>query len=364
MRPPPPSLSLLETKVVAVRRALIRWYRAHGRDLPWRRSRDPYRVLVSELMLQQQTVRHVTPVFLRFLDRFPTLEALAGAPLADVIRVWQPLGRYSSSVRLHGIARRLAGEGGGAVPKTVEALLPLEGIGRYTAGAIVCFAHGVPAPLVDTNVRRVLGRIFAQEAPGAVVDDRLAWRLAEAVLPARRAYEWNQSLMDLGAGICIARTPRCQGCAVARWCAFRARAVAPAQLAVPPEGHPGGRGPRLVAEARAPYGAGPAAGEGDSGPGAGAGAVAGAEASEGGRETPRVRYEGSRRWYRGQIMQALCALPDGESLTLDEVSRRVALDGVCVAPDLLQSLVAALSRDGLLRATTAPDGVVRLALPA
>ena len=195
MRPPPPPLSLLETKVSAVQRALIRWYRAHGRDLPWRRDRDPYRVLVSELMLQQQTVRHVTPVFVCFLDRFPTLEALAAASLADVIRVWQPLGRYSSAVRLHAVARRLVGEAGGAVPATVAALLPLEGIGRYTAGAIVCFAHGIPAPLVDTNVRRVLGRIFAQEAPGALEDDRLAWRLAEAVLPARRAYEWNQGLI-------------------------------------------------------------------------------------------------------------------------------------------------------------------------
>ena len=143
-----------------------------GATSPGGATRDPYRVLVSELMLQQQTVRHVTPVFVRFLDRFPTLEVLAAASPADVIRVWQPLGRYSSAVRLHTVARRLVGEAGGAVPATVAALLPLEGIGRYTAGAIVCFAHGIPAPLVDTNVRRVLGRIFAQEAPGAGEDDR------------------------------------------------------------------------------------------------------------------------------------------------------------------------------------------------
>ncbi|HEX2326526.1 MAG TPA: A/G-specific adenine glycosylase [Chloroflexota bacterium] len=359
MRPPPPPLALPEKKVVAVRRALVRWYRAHGRDLPWRRDRDPYRVLVSELMLQQQTVRHVTPVFDRFLDRFPTLEVLAAASLADVIRVWQPLGRYSSAVRLHAVARRLVGEAGGAVPATVAALLPLEGIGRYTAGAIVCFAHGIPAPLVDTNVRRVLGRIFAQEAPGAVEDDRLAWRLAEAVLPARRAYDWNQGLMDLGAGICIARTPRCQGCPVARWCAFRAGATSGASAAQPalaPAGRAGGSGTKLVAESRSPYGAGLSpGGEGDGPQEGGWGA---------GREAPRVRYEGSRRWYRGQIMQVLCALPEGESLTLDEVSRRVALDGVSVPPDLLQSLVAALSRDGLLQATGSADGAVRLSLPA
>ena len=210
MRQPLSPLSLPEKKVVAVRRALVRWYRAHGRDLPWRRDRDPYRVLVSELMLQQQTVRHVTPVFDRFLNRFPTLEALAAASLADVIRVWQPLGRYSSAVRLHAVARRLVGEAGGAIPATVAALLPLEGIGRYTAGAIVCFAHGIPAPLVDTNVRRVLGRIFAQEAPGAVEDDRVL-APGRGRPPGAAGVRVESGPDGLGAGICIARTPPLPG---------------------------------------------------------------------------------------------------------------------------------------------------------
>jgi A/G-specific adenine glycosylase len=348
MRPSQASFSLPEAKVAAVRGAVVAWYRAHGRDLPWRRTRDPYAVLVSELMLQQQTVRHVIPVYCRFLERFPDLATLAGAARAEVIRVWQPLGRYASAVRLHAIARRLVGDGGGSVPREIEALGELGGIGRYTAGAIVCFAYDVPAPLVDTNVRRVLRRLFGAGLPWAGAgpggsgrwsgqDERLAWRLAEALVPATGAYEWNQGLMDLGAALCIARTPRCDGCPVAPWCDYKAGYVDP----------PRGDALRGVAETRAAYGAEP---------------EAASQAPDPGR--PRtVPFEGSRRWYRGQIMQALCALPVGEALPLEALGRRLGLDAPAEGPALLDDLVAALAREGLVRSEVRGDGAVWLALP-
>ena len=163
-----------------------------------------------------------------------------------MIRNWAPLGYNLRAVRLHEIARQAVQRHGGRLPDTLAGLLALKGIGPYTAGAVACFAFGLPVAALDTNVRRVLGRLFAQEAPGASEDDRLAWRLAEAALPPADAYDWNQALMDLGATICVARSPRCLLCPVQSLCSARAawdeQDVPPASLA-------------RVAERRGAYGA-------------------------------------------------------------------------------------------------------------
>src|SRR4051812_26617012 len=141
-------------------RNLLRWFDRAGRDLPWRRTRDPYRVLVSEIMLQQTQVERVVPKYRQFLDRYPTLEALAAAPVRDVRRLWYPLGYNIRPVRLRAIARETMARYGGRLPDTAERLRALPGIGRYTAGAVLSFAYGRDAAVLDTNVRRVLTRVF------------------------------------------------------------------------------------------------------------------------------------------------------------------------------------------------------------
>src|SRR5579859_7360169 len=206
-----------------VQRLLLDWYATAGRDLPWRHTRDPYAVLVSEVMLQQTQVERVLPKYHEFLARFPTLAALAAAPAADVIRTWAPLGYNVRAVRLQQIAQQAVADFGGALPGTLEGLLALKGIGRYTAGAVACFAFGLPVATVDTNVRRVLWRVFRGIEPTtwpsgqASARDMLA--LAEWSLPARAAYDWQQALMDLGATTCVSRRPVCERCPLVRECA-------------------------------------------------------------------------------------------------------------------------------------------------
>ena len=151
---------LPDRKAAAVRTDILAWYRRTHRDLPWRHTRDPYRILVSEVMLQQTQVDRVLPKFYEWLERYPTLADLAAAPRADVIRTWSGLGYNLRAVRLHEIARQAVEQYGGALPNTLEGLMALKGIGRYTAAAVMCFANGASEPVLDTNVRRVLGRIF------------------------------------------------------------------------------------------------------------------------------------------------------------------------------------------------------------
>ena len=190
------------------------WYARHGRDLPWRRTRDPYAILVAEVMLQQTQVDRIAPRWKAWLEQFPTLRDLAAASRADVIRAWQGLGYNLRAVRLHEIARQVTDEGGGALPRTLDGLLALRGIGRYTAGAVACFAYEQPVSMVDTNVRRVLGRVFA---PSLAVDE-----VADVVLPPHAAYAWNQALMDLGATLCRADRPLCLVCPLLNLCRARA----------------------------------------------------------------------------------------------------------------------------------------------
>ena len=200
-------------------RRLLAWYARHGRDLPWRRTSDPYAILVSEIMLQQTQVDRVVPKYHEFLGRYPTLAELARARRADVRRAWRPLGYYRRSENLHGIAREAVARYEGRLPDTAEDLRALRGIGRYTAGAVLSFAFGRDAALVDTNVRRVLGRVFlGTRRLRRLRGDRVVWALAEAVLPRGRAYDWNQALMDFGATWCTARRPRCAPCPMRAFC--------------------------------------------------------------------------------------------------------------------------------------------------
>src|SRR5437762_5487370 len=196
-----------------VHHRLLSWYAAEQRELPWRATNDPYAILVSEIMLQQTQVDRVLPKYQQFLAIFPTLAALAAAPTADVISTWVPLGYNMRAVRLQSIARQVLAEYDGRIPDTIDELLKLKGIGRYTAGAIACFAYHKQVSTVDTNIRRVLHRIFlGLEHPEPKVNDAQMLSLAEQVLPADEAYNWNQALMDIGATICTGSNPRCIHC--------------------------------------------------------------------------------------------------------------------------------------------------------
>jgi A/G-specific adenine glycosylase len=241
-----------------VHAALLEWYARHGRDLPWRRTRDPYAILVAEVMLQQTQVDRVIPKWHAWLRRFPTLADLASSSRADAIRAWQGLGYNLRAVRLHTIAAQAVAAFGGELPRSVEALLQLKGVGRYTAGAVACFAYEQPVAMVDTNVRRVLSRVFAVE-PEAV------GALAESVIPIDAAYAWNQALMDLGATLCRVRRPLCLLCPLLEECGG------------PPS--PAGR-----------------------------------------RPTSPDRFAGSSRYYRGRILDELRALPPGETLPFEALA--------------------------------------------
>jgi len=200
-------------------RRLLAWYARHGRDLPWRRTREPYRVLVSEIMLQQTQVDRVIPKYHEFLERYPTIEDLAQARPREVAESWRPLGYYRRAAHLHGIARETVARYDGQLPDDGIALRRMRGIGRYTAGAILAFAHGRDAALVDTNVRRVLGRVFlGPRGLRRLHGQKGIWELAESLVPAGRAYDYNQALMDFGATWCTARKPRCSGCPMKAFC--------------------------------------------------------------------------------------------------------------------------------------------------
>jgi len=201
------------------RRRLLRWFRRHGRDLPWRRTRDPYAVLVSEFMLQQTQVSRVESYWPRFLARFPTVEALADARPAAVRESWEGLGYYRRAANLHALARVITKEQAGAIPSDTAALRRLPGIGRYTAGAVASFAYERAEPAVDTNVARVLRRAFHPRARGTAGGHKL-WRTAAALQTrnGHSAWAFNQAIMELGALICTARVAKCGECPVRGSC--------------------------------------------------------------------------------------------------------------------------------------------------
>jgi A/G-specific adenine glycosylase len=203
----------------ALRRQLLRWYDRHRRSLPWRGERDPYRIWLSEVMLQQTRIAAATPYYRTFLDRFPTLESLAGAREADVLAAWAGLGYYGRARHLREAARLVVREHGGRVPGDPDAFARLPGVGRYTAGAVLSIAFDRPLPALDGNVARVLSRLCA--LPASVRDSRGAgalWASATSLVPMRRPGDWNQALMELGATVCTPRAPRCGTCPVRGSC--------------------------------------------------------------------------------------------------------------------------------------------------
>lgn len=280
----------------ALRDRLLAWYAATGRSLPWRRTSEPYPVLVSELMLQQTQAARVEEAWPAFLERFPTVGALAAAPTAEVIGAWRGLGYNRRALNLQRAAQAVVERHGGVIPADVEALEALPGIGPYTARAVAAFAFGQRQAPVDTNVGRVLARAVAGRPLGRAD----AQRLADSMAPegpagsARDPASWSHALMDLGARRCTARSPRCEHCPVAGHCAWRAA------------GHP------------------------DPDPAAASAA----------RPRPQGRFEGSDRYHRGRLVDALRErdVPSGE------LPRAADLPG---DPSRLEGLVAALVRDGL-----------------
>lgn len=198
---------------------ILTWYRAQGRALPWRGSRDPYHILVSEILLHQTTVRSVIPVYQEFLTRFPTVADCALGPVEDIKAITDPLGYKIRGEWLYRIATYVMEQCGGNFPDTLEGLMELPGVGRYTAGAVLSFAYGQDAPILDTNVNRLLGRYFGVDYKDkrAEIQHRL-WSLAEAVIPEGLAYEFNQALMDMGAMICTAKKPTCLVCPINTGC--------------------------------------------------------------------------------------------------------------------------------------------------
>jgi len=266
-----------QRNVARIQKQLLDWYAASARDLPWRRTRDPYAILVAEVMLQQTQVDRVVPKWHAWLERFPTLADLARASRADAIRAWQGLGYNLRAVRLHDIACEVVARYHGNLPDNVAGLLALKGIGRYTAGAVACFAYEQPVAMVDTNIRRVLCRVF--EVPPTEVEV-----LAAQVVPREAAYAWNQALMDLGATLCGAKRALCLVCPLVSDCA----------------------GPGLNGTSAA---------------------------------KPSGEFRGSRRFYRGRIVEALRDAPEG-----------ISLRALCVAigGSDVRKLVQQLAADGLI----------------
>lgn len=324
---------------------LLEWYERSGRDLPWRNTHDPYAILVSEMMLQQTQVDRVLPKYREFLERFPTLAALAEAPTGDVIRAWAPLGYNMRAVRLQSIARQVVAEYGGQVPLQVEELYKLKGVGRYTAGAIACFAHRQQVATVDTNIRRVLYRVFVGiEQADAPVREEQSWTLAEKVLPLDEAYRWNQALMDLGATTCTATTPACERCPMQSVCrAYQELG----QYTL----FPSGEGLRMLLQQRKAANAvqkraretAEVAASGQLQAGVAVGKVAEAPATY--KTQP---FTSTNRYFRGRVVDALRALGPGERICLADLGPQVKAGFAPADLPWLVRLTQGLARDGLI----------------
>ncbi len=304
----------------AVQRALLEWHASCGLRAQWRESGDPYQCLVAAVMAQQTQMSRVLPSYERFIAAFPTIESLAEATPGAVIRVWSGMGYNQRAVRLHRAAQQIAAAGW---PSEAAALVSIDGVGPFTAAIIASFAFGEAAACVDTNVRRVLGRLAGdEEIAGAALQ-----RLADASIAVESPARWNQALMDYGAAVCAAR-PKCGECVVARWCASREKFAM----------HPGGRlAPRMVAEERAVW---KSTGEGARAPRA--------RSPRRKRATKQAQpFEGSARYYRGRIVDLLRALPPGEAVALRRLPKLLANGAGAPSGDEVRAWAQALERQGL-----------------
>ena len=222
-----------------IQKGLLRWYEKHGRDLPWRKTRDPYAIWVSEIMLQQTQVDTVIPYYERFLKLFPTVRHLARADLSKVLKLWEGLGYYSRARNLHRGSRMVVEQFDGRLPVILHELLTIPGIGQYTAGAILSIAFNKDAPILDGNVKRVLSRVFAvRKDPRDAGTEQSLWQLSGSLIPKGHASAFNQALMDLGATICTPRDPQCLLCPLRGLC----RAV----VAGNPEDYPARKPKKLI----------------------------------------------------------------------------------------------------------------------
>ena len=305
--------------------ALLGWFDRSVRSMPWRGISDPYAILVAEFMLQQTQVERVVPVYLAFLTRFPTVQSLARAPRAQVIRAWAGLGYNRRAVNLQRTVQEVVSRFGGRLPEDQEALRSLPGVGAYTAAAVACFAHNAQVPVIDTNVRRVLGRFFFGR-DRAQPSERELLSLAEAVLPVGMAWSWNQALMDLGASICPARAPRCSACPL------ESRCRAAPQFKGEGSAHPARVKRSRLGEERAAYGA------------------------------TTESFHGSRRYYRGRAVAFLRDLTPGASASLWDVGTALKDDFARGDVPWLAELLMGLERDGLLLLAGEPPDL-KVSLP-
>jgi A/G-specific adenine glycosylase len=297
------------------RRRLLEWYRAGHRDLPWRATRDPYRVLVSEIMLQQTQADRVVPKYHEFLARFPTLAALADAPASEVIRAWAGLGYNRRALNLQRLARAVVEQHGGVMPSDPHELARLPGIGPYTAGAVACFAFERDVGFVDTNIRRVLHRVLAgPELPRPTLPAREIARAAAELVPPGQGYDWNQALMELGATLCRARSTDCERCPLQEVCL--ARPVIQ---------------PLLAAQQRRPRRSG-------------------------------QPFATSSRFFRGRIVALLRDHPGG--LSLGELGRALKSEFSADDREWIRAYVDGLVRDGLVIAAMPDSRGIREESPA
>jgi len=292
--------------VNAIQHRLLRWYAKHGRaSLPWRTTRDPYRTVVSEFMLAQTQVERVVPKFEAFIARYPDFRSLADASQADVLREWRGLGYNSRAVRLHALARAVVKDCGGTLPSQAGDLRALPGIGAYTAAALRAFAFDLDDAPIDTNIKRIVQRLFfGIEYPRAKTALLIEERARELV-PAGRAHDWSSAMMDLGATICTARAPKCLLCPLRDQCA-----------AAPIDGAKLERLRAAAAKRRSPKAA--------------------------------IPFERTTRYARGRIVERLRDLPRGRRISLLDLHREIAPAIPGRSFDELRSFVAALESDGLV----------------
>lgn len=302
-----------------IQKNVIAWFAATARDLPWRHTRDPYRILIAEIMLQQTQVDRVLPKYTAFLQTFPDMATLAAAPTADVIRHWAGLGYNRRAVNLQRTARQVLEEHNGSFPQDMDSLQRLPGIGPYTAGAIACFAFEQDVAFLDTNMRRVLHRcLIGAEPPVPPLKERTMLQLAAAMVPAGAGWQWNQALMELGALLCTARVPACIDCPLQTYCmACTTWQTTETIYKQTPRKKPA----KSIAERRAPF-------------------------------------IGSNRYYRGRLIDVLRSLPSDTSLPLDQIGQYIHPETE-PSSEWVRTLVEGLVRDGLVELI---DEQVRLPL--